>query len=64
MPGSRYGAAMNRAEKADRIGELLDDLYPDPPVPLDHLEAARAHRGNDFLAVGLGSAARDQQRAP
>ncbi|MFT7476578.1 MAG: endonuclease-3 [Verrucomicrobiales bacterium] len=27
---------MNRAEKADRIGELLDDLYPDPPVPLDH----------------------------
>lgn len=27
---------MNRAEKADRIGEILDDLYPDPPVPLDH----------------------------
>lgn len=27
---------MNRAEKADRIGEMLDDLYPDPPVPLDH----------------------------
>lgn len=27
---------MNRSEKADRIGELLDDLYPDPPVPLDH----------------------------
>jgi endonuclease-3 len=36
MSGSRYGAAMNRAEKADRIGELLDDLYPDPLVPLDH----------------------------
>lgn len=27
---------MNRAEKAARIGEMLDDLYPDPPVPLDH----------------------------
>ena len=27
---------MRRAEKADRIGEMLDDLYPDPPVPLDH----------------------------
>jgi len=27
---------MKRAEKADRIGEILDDLYPDPPVPLDH----------------------------
>ncbi len=27
---------MNRSEKANRIGELLDDLYPDPPVPLDH----------------------------
>ena len=27
---------MNRSDKADRIGEILDDLYPDPPVPLDH----------------------------
>ena len=27
---------MRRADKADRIGELLDDLYPDPPIPLDH----------------------------
>jgi len=27
---------MLRADKADRIGELLDELYPDPPVPLDH----------------------------
>ncbi len=27
---------MKRADKADRIGEILDDLYPDPPVPLDH----------------------------
>ncbi len=27
---------MRRSEKADRIGEILEDLYPDPPVPLDH----------------------------
>ncbi len=27
---------MRRQDKADRIGEMLDDLYPDPPVPLDH----------------------------
>ncbi len=27
---------MNRREKAQRIGEILDELYPDPPIPLDH----------------------------
>ncbi len=27
---------MRRADKATRIGELLDELYPDPPIPLDH----------------------------
>ncbi len=27
---------MTRAEKARRIGEILDDLYPNPPVPLHH----------------------------
>ena len=27
---------MRRREKADRIGEILDGLYPDPPIPLDH----------------------------
>ena len=29
-------AGMRRQDKADRIGVILDDLYPDPPVPLDH----------------------------
>ena len=29
---------MRRAEKAARIGEVLDDLYPDPPIPLDHTD--------------------------
>jgi endonuclease-3 len=28
---------VRRQEKADRIGEILDDLYPDPAVPLDHV---------------------------
>jgi len=29
---------MRRREKADRIGEILDDLYPQPPIPLDHID--------------------------
>ena len=29
---------MRRAEKAQRIGEILDELYPDPPIPLDHAD--------------------------
>ncbi len=29
---------MNRREKAARIGEILDDLYPAPPIPLDHVD--------------------------
>ena len=28
--------SVRRQEKADRIGKLLDDLYPKPPIPLDH----------------------------
>ncbi|MGA0885250.1 MAG: endonuclease III domain-containing protein [Ilumatobacteraceae bacterium] len=27
---------MRRQDKADLIGETLDELYPDPPIPLDH----------------------------
>jgi endonuclease III len=29
---------MRRKEKAVLIGEVLDDLYPDPPIPLDHTD--------------------------
>jgi endonuclease-3 len=29
---------VRRQEKADRIGEVLDELYPDPPIPLDHTD--------------------------
>jgi len=28
---------MKKQEKADRIGEILDDLYPAPPIPLEHV---------------------------
>lgn len=27
---------MKRAEKAKKIGEILDQLYPEPPIPLAH----------------------------
>ena len=27
---------MKRRDKADRIAEILDQLYPEPPIPLDH----------------------------
>ncbi|MEM1029141.1 MAG: endonuclease III [Myxococcota bacterium] len=30
---------MRRADKAKRIGVLLEELYPEPPVPLDHRDA-------------------------
>lgn len=29
---------MTRAEKAARIGEILDELYPEVPIPLDHVD--------------------------
>jgi len=29
-------ARMTRAEKAGRVLEILDALYPEPPIPLDH----------------------------
>ncbi len=30
---------MKRSEKTKRIQEILDNLYPDPPIPLDHSDA-------------------------
>ena len=29
---------MKRRDKADRVGEILDELYPEPPIPLDHVD--------------------------
>src|SRR5260221_12327477 len=30
------GRALKRADKAVRIGAILDELYPEPPIPLAH----------------------------
>ena len=30
---------MRRADKADKIGAQLDELYPETPIPLDHTDA-------------------------
>ena len=30
---------MRRLEKASKIGEILDSEYPEPPIPLDHVDA-------------------------
>ena len=27
---------MNRSQKADKIGDILDRLYPETPIPLNH----------------------------
>ena len=29
---------MRRSEKACKISEILEDLYPEPPIPLDHTD--------------------------
>jgi len=29
---------VRRRDKADRIGVILDERYPDPPIPLDHTD--------------------------
>jgi endonuclease-3 len=29
---------VTRREKADRIGKILDELYPEPPIPLHHVD--------------------------
>ena len=29
---------MTNEEKAEKIGEILEDLYPEPPIPLDHTD--------------------------
>ena len=46
---------MKRQDKADRIGEMLDDLYPNPPVPLDHRNPYTM-----LVAVALSAQATDK----
>jgi endonuclease-3 len=47
---------MKRAEKARRIGEILDDLYPLPPIPLRHGDAFQL-----LVAVVLSAQTTDAQ---
>lgn len=47
---------MKRAEKARRIGEILDDLYPMPPIPLQHGDAFQL-----LVAVVLSAQTTDAQ---
>lgn len=37
--GAYVAPTMKRAEKAERIQALLEELYPETPVPLDHTDA-------------------------
>ncbi len=37
-PAAGSVRTVRRKEKADRIGEILDELYPEPPIPLDHTD--------------------------
>lgn len=52
----RNNHGVTRAEKADRIGEILDDLYPDPPIPLDHTDPYTL-----LVSVALSAQATDKK---
>lgn len=47
---------MRRQEKADRIGEILDELYPRPPIPLRHDNAYQL-----LVAVVLSAQCTDER---
>ena len=47
---------MRRAEKAERIGEILDELYPEVPFPLDHSDAYTL-----LVAVALSAQTTDKK---
>jgi endonuclease-3 len=47
---------VRRQEKAERIGEVLDELYPDPPIPLDHRDPYTL-----LVAVALSAQATDKK---
>jgi endonuclease-3 len=47
---------MRRQDKADRIGAILDELYPDPPIPLDHTSAYTL-----LVAVALSAQTTDKK---
>ena len=40
LPGGvGYEAAMRREDKAQKIADILNELYPSPPIPLDHSDS-------------------------
>lgn len=47
---------VKRQDKADRIGEILDELYPETPVPLDHTDAYTL-----LVAVALSAQTTDKK---
>ena len=47
---------MTRAEKAARIGAILDELYPEQPPPLDHTDAFTL-----LVAVALSAQTTDKK---
>src|SRR5205809_2915290 len=47
---------MKRAEKAKRIGAILDELYPMPPIPLHHADPFQL-----LVAVVLSAQTTDAQ---
>jgi len=47
---------MQRREKANRIGVILDDLYPHPEIPLDHTDAYTL-----LVAVALSAQTTDKK---
>jgi endonuclease-3 len=50
------GGALKRAEKAARIGAILDELYPQPPIPLTHRDPFTL-----LVAVALSAQTTDVQ---
>jgi len=47
---------LTRKEKAARIGKILDDLYPEPPIPLQHADPFTL-----LVAVALSAQTTDAQ---
>jgi endonuclease-3 len=47
---------VKRREKADRIGAMLDELYPEQPIPLDHTDAYTL-----LVAVALSAQTTDKK---
>jgi endonuclease-3 len=47
---------VKRHEKADLIGDILDALYPNPPIPLDHRDPH-----TPLVAVALSAQTTDKK---